>query len=284
MFEMVNVIHRQHARPRAGEDFLQQMMHLGEFGLQLVEQRQIIPAQGGVAGECLRNIIQRAGHIKNHPLPPEFALGHGLPVAREPFVARPLRPDIFKPFRLGLIPEQFAFVVRVRKILNLQPLILVERSQQQAKLFLKVVQVGNRAVGEVGRFKDKALGHITAAPQMIKQDQIADKEAVGWTFKHKSKVLGFPAWPVRDDPLDPVQDGHQLSHRADDVALVDGDVGFTDMRPGPFQVGARDVVAGARAQAGAQSGFGGIELADQGRPLAFDLLEFVRIHGGDVGG
>ena len=89
-----------------------------------------------------------------------------------------------------LIPEQLGLVVRIGKILNLQPLIFVQRSQQQAELFLKFVQVGNRAVGQVGGFKDKAFGDVAAAPQMIEQNQIADKETVGWTFKHKSDALG----------------------------------------------------------------------------------------------
>ncbi len=62
----------------------------------------------------------------------------------------------------------------------LQPLIFVERSQQQTKLFLKVIQVGNRVVGEVGRFKDEAFGDVTAAPMMIEHHQIALKKSVGW--------------------------------------------------------------------------------------------------------
>ena len=51
VFEMVEVGHRQHARAGAGENFLEQMVDVRELGLQLVEQRQVILAQGRVAGE-----------------------------------------------------------------------------------------------------------------------------------------------------------------------------------------------------------------------------------------
>ena len=193
MPEMVEVGHGQHARAGAGENFLEQMMNVGELHFQLVEQRQIILAQGGVAGERLGDIFQRARNVKDDALPPEFAFDHRLPVTREPFVARTLRPDIFKPFGLLLIAEQFGFVVRVGKVLDLQPLIFVERSQQQAELVLKFVQVGDGAVGEVGRFKDKTFGDVTAAPEMIEQNQIADEKTVGRAFKHKSDALGFAA-------------------------------------------------------------------------------------------
>jgi hypothetical protein len=212
---MVEVGHGQHARSGAGENFLEQMMNVRELHFQLVEQRQIILAQGGVAGERLGNIFQRARHIKNHALPPELAFGHRLPVTREPFVARTLRPDVFKPFGLLLIAEQFAFVVRVGEVLDLQPLVFVQRSQQQAELFLKFVQVGNRAVGQVGGFKDKAFGDVAAAPQMIEQNQIADKETVGWTFKHKSDALGFSPLHVVHHLLDAVQVIHELRDGAD---------------------------------------------------------------------
>ena len=53
MLEMVEVGHGQHARSGAGENFLEQMMNVRELHFQLVEQRQVILAQGGVAGECL---------------------------------------------------------------------------------------------------------------------------------------------------------------------------------------------------------------------------------------
>ena len=38
MLEMVEVIHRQHARSGAGENFLEQMMNVRELDFQLVEQ------------------------------------------------------------------------------------------------------------------------------------------------------------------------------------------------------------------------------------------------------
>jgi hypothetical protein len=70
--------------------------------------------------------------------------------------------------------------------LDLQPLIVMEGCQQQTELLLKFIQVGDGTVGQIRRFKDKAFGDVAAAPQMIEQNQIADKETVGWTFKHKS--------------------------------------------------------------------------------------------------
>jgi hypothetical protein len=51
-------------------------------------------------------------------------------------------------------------------------------------LILKFVEVGNLAVGEVGRFKDKPLRHVTTAPEQIEDNQIADKKTVGSAFKH----------------------------------------------------------------------------------------------------
>ena len=247
MLEMVEVAHGQHARSGAGEDFLEQMMNVRELDFQLVKQRQVILAQGGVAGECLGRVFQRARHIENHALPPEFAFNHCLPVTREPFIARTLRPDILKPFGLLLKPEQFGFVIGIGKVLDLQPLAFVQRSQQQAKLFLKFVQVGNRAVGQVGRFKDKALGDVTAAPQMIEQNQIAHKKTIGWTFKHKSDALGFvPPVARRPHLLDADQVVHELLHRAGAVDFVDGDIGFLNVRQRPLHVCAGGV-AEARA-------------------------------------
>ena len=58
MLEMVEVAHRQHAGSGAGEDFLQQMVNVGELHFQLVKQRQVILAQGGVGGERLGRILQ----------------------------------------------------------------------------------------------------------------------------------------------------------------------------------------------------------------------------------
>ena len=73
----------------------------------------------------------------------------------------------------------------------LQPLMFVERRQQEAELILKIVQVGDRAVREVGCFKDETLGHIAAAPEMIEHNQITSEKAIGCVFKHMSDVDGF---------------------------------------------------------------------------------------------
>ena len=126
MLEMVNVIHREHTRTGAAEDADERLVNLAKLHLQLVEQRQIILAQRGVAGEGPGDILQRAGNIYDDALPPELAFHHRLPVAREPFVARTFRPDIVKPFGLLLIPEQFGLVIRIAEVLDLQPLVFVQ--------------------------------------------------------------------------------------------------------------------------------------------------------------
>ena len=87
VFEMVEVGHGQHAGSGAGEYADEQLMNVGELHFQLIQQRPIILAQGGVGGEGSGNIVQGARHIKDHALPPEFAFDHRLPVAGEPFVA-----------------------------------------------------------------------------------------------------------------------------------------------------------------------------------------------------
>jgi hypothetical protein len=65
-------------------------------------------------------------YIKNHPLPPQFPLGHGLPVAGKPFVPRSFRPDVREPLRLLLVAQEFPLVVRIAEVLHLKALILVE--------------------------------------------------------------------------------------------------------------------------------------------------------------
>ena len=70
-----------------------------------------------------------------------------------------------------------------------------------------------------GGFKDKAFGDVTAAPQMIEQNQIADKETVGWTFKHKSDALGFSPLHVVHHLLDAVQVIHELLDGADAICF-----------------------------------------------------------------
>jgi hypothetical protein len=121
--------------------------------------------------------------------------------------------------------------------LHLQPLVLVERGEQETELILKIVQVGDLAVGEVGRFKDKPLGHVTAAPQMIEHNQVADKKTVGCAFKHKSDALGFSPLHVVHHLLDAVQVIHELLDGAHGFAFVDGDVGFAECAPAPVPGG-----------------------------------------------
>jgi hypothetical protein len=68
----------------------------------------------------------------------------------------------------------------------LEPLILVERRQQQAKLVLKIVQVGNWTIRQIRRFEYEALRHIAAAPQQIENDHFADEETIGCALEHKN--------------------------------------------------------------------------------------------------
>jgi hypothetical protein len=154
-----------------------------------------------------------------------------------------------------------------------------------AELVLKFVQVGNWAVGEVGRFKDKALGDVTAAPERIEQNQIVHKKAVGGAFKHKSGPEGFdgdtgrwllPQFIAR--LFNPVQVIHKLRHTAHCPHFVDGDVGFLNVRHCPFHVGAGGAAEAVRMQAGAHGGFGGAELAQQRLPLTFNEFDFVGVH------
>jgi hypothetical protein len=74
--------------------------------------------------------------------------------------------------------------------LHLQALVLVEGREQETELVLEIVEVGDRAVRQVGRLEDETLGHVTAAPQMIEDDQIADEESVGCAFEHRSDANG----------------------------------------------------------------------------------------------
>jgi polyhydroxyalkanoate synthesis regulator phasin len=64
----------------------------------------------------------------------------------------------------------------------------VERGEQETELILKIVKVGDLAVGEVRRFKDKPLRDVTPAPEQIEDNQVADKKTVGSAFKHRSDM------------------------------------------------------------------------------------------------
>ena len=169
-------------------------------------------------------------------------------------------------------------IIRIAIVLDLQPLIFVERRQQQAKLLLKFVQVGNRTVGEVGRFKDKALGDIPAAPERIEQNQIAHEKSVGGAFKHKSDMPGFAARGRVHYLLHASQVVHQLFNGSGAVNFIDGDTGFLNVRQRPLQMRAGDAAEAMCMQAAPQRGLCGFELAQQRLPLAFNRLEIVGVH------
>jgi hypothetical protein len=97
---------------------------------------------------------------------------------------------------------------------------------------------------------------------MIEQNQIADKETVGWTFKHKSDALGFSPLRVVHHLLDAVQVIHELRDGADGFAFVDGDISFLEVGHRPFEMGAGRVTEARCAESGAHGGLGDAELAE----------------------
>ena len=75
--------------------------------------------------------------------------------------------------------QQFASIVGITVVLNLQPLPVVERCEQQRDLILELIQLGDLRVVEVGWLKNKPLRHIAALPQSVENQQIAHEETVG---------------------------------------------------------------------------------------------------------
>lgn len=80
-------------------------MDVLKLGFELVKQRAVIISAGGNGLKRLRHVLQRARDVEHDALPTEFALGHGLPVARETFIAGALRPDVGKLLRLLLVAQ-----------------------------------------------------------------------------------------------------------------------------------------------------------------------------------
>jgi hypothetical protein len=145
-------------------------------------------------------------------------------------------------------------------------------------LVLKFVQVGNRTVRKVGRFKDKTFGDVTAAPERIEQNQIVYEKSIRGAFKHESDALGFHGDARRRllpqfiaDLFNPRQVFHELWHGANRPGVVDSDVGFLNVRQRPFQVFAGNGAKAAFMQTAAQAGFGGAKLAQQRLSPAFQL-------------
>jgi len=65
--------------------------------------------------------------------------------------------------------------------------------------------------------------------------------------------LGFSPLHVVHHLLDVVQVIHELLDGAHGFAFVDGDIGFADVRPCPFHVGAGGLAKAARVQTAAQA-------------------------------
>src|ERR1039457_7680092 len=91
----------------------------------------------------------------------------------------------------------------------------MERRQQETELILKIIQVGDRAVREIWRFKDETLRDVTTTPQMIEHNQIAAEESVGNGFGHRSDALGIVLSPfaIVRHLLDAVQVINELANR-----------------------------------------------------------------------
>ena len=90
-----------------------------------------------------------ARKIEDEPLPPQPALLHRLPVAREPLVARAARPDVRRLFRLLVVAEQLRAVVGVAEPLHLQPELLVETREDERNLVLEGVEMLGRCGAQV---------------------------------------------------------------------------------------------------------------------------------------
>ena len=64
------------------------------------------------------------------------------------------------------------------------------------------------------------------------------------------------------------------------VCFVDGDVGFADVRQRPFQMGAGDgMPKPCWCRPARKADIGGLKLAEQRLPLAFNGVEFAGVHG-----
>ena len=224
-----------------------------KFAPQLVKYGQVILAGARHRPKATWACSPRAAKCKRvHTLPPQLAFNHRLPVTHEPLVARTLRPDVFKAFGLRLKPEQLGLVVGIGKVLDLQPLIFVKRCEQQAKLFLKFIQVGDGTVGKVGRFKDKTFGDVTAAPERIEQNQIVHEKSIGCAFKHIHMRWDLPTSRccLVHHLLNVDQIIYQLFHGAGAVDFIDGDLGFLNMRQRPIHVRAGGAAEAVRLKAG----------------------------------
>ena len=70
---------------------------------------------------------------------------------------------------------------------------------------------------------------------------------------------------------------------SDGFAFVDGDIGFVNVRPRPFEMGTGRIAETVCVQAGAHGGLGGALLAEQRLPLRLDGLYFSGAHEGLAG-
>ena len=113
-------------------------------------------------------------------------------------------------------------VVGIAEVLHLQALMLVKRREQETELILEIVQVGDRAVREVGRFKNESLRHITAAPEMIEHNQIAAEKPLGI-----GSGIGQTRWELccrRLQSSSHLRDAVQVIQRVDELTAYFGSV------------------------------------------------------------
>ena len=91
--------------------------------------------------------------------------------------------------------------VGIAVILNLQPLLFTQRGEHQRELVLEAVEFGGLRVRQVRRFKNEALGDVTALPQRIENDQIIEEVSVGCLLEHMGCAGCFSGFGPKPGPL-----------------------------------------------------------------------------------
>ena len=83
--------------------------------------------------------------------------------------------------------------------------------------------------------------------------------------------------------MDAVEIIHKLVDGSDGFAFVDGDVGFVNVRPRPFEMGTVRIAETMSVKSGAHGGLGGAQLAEQRLPSGLNGLNFSSAHEGLAG-
>ena len=248
--EMIGVRHRRHTRATVREDLQEEPMGMIVFGLKLLQERPVVLAQRFVSSKGLGNVVEHPRDVKDHSLAAQRSVHHRLPIAGEALVAHPLGPDVRHPLCLLLVTDEFLLVVGIAEVLHLQTLVFVKRGQQETELVLKIVEVGRLTVGQVWCLEDEAFRHVSAAPQMIEHNQVANKEAVGCGLEHsissaghfraigRREGFGMVAGLFHGRFHKPLERGLFIDELLDRTCLpvVQADEGFADVAKRPFHV------------------------------------------------